>query len=105
MIKLAFLLALLFIVGILKIVKEYEGDKRKFLFDIFLLLFLLFVTSFSKYARVYLPLFVTHIVALIFAWGWFYIYLFKKTNRVYPVFLPLLTIAFFFILGEVTSSM
>ncbi|WP_201335647.1 MULTISPECIES: hypothetical protein [unclassified Nitratiruptor] len=105
MTKFAFLLALLFIIGVIKIINEYEGDKRKFLLDLFLLLFLLSATGFSKYARVYLPLFVAHIVALFFAWGWFYIYLFKKTSKIYPVFFPLVTIALFFLLAEAASSM
>ncbi len=104
MIKLALLLTALFLVTIYKIYKDYEGDKKKFFVDTVLLLFLLFATGFSKYTRIYLPLFVVHILLLLFAWGYYYLYLFRKVKKIVYIFVPLFSIITFFILGYVASQ-
>ncbi len=104
MIKLGMFLAILFVVTFYKIYKEYEGDKKKFLIDTGLLLFLLFATGFSKYARVYLPLLVVHLVLTLFAWIWFYLYLWNRTDKIWYVFAPILSIGAFFIIGFLASQ-
>ncbi len=104
MAKLAILLALLFIVTMYKIYRDYEGDKKKFALDTALLLFLLFATGFSKYARIYLPLFVVHLVLVLFAWGYYYLYLFGRARSIISIFAPLLSIITFFILGYFSSQ-
>ncbi len=101
--RLALLLVLLFLVAFYRIYKDYEGDKRKFLLDIGMLLFLLAATGFSKYARVYLPLFVTHILLLLTSWGAYFLYLYGKSKRVFLIFAPILSIGAFFIIGYFAS--
>ncbi len=104
MIKLAFLLALLFLVYFYKIYKDYEGDKKRFFIDVGLLLFLLAATGFSKYAIIYLPLLVLHLLLTLFAWGYYTLYLFRKVRSPFPVFVPLLSIGLFFAIGSFVSS-
>ncbi len=104
MIRLALFLAALFGVTFYKIYKDYEGDKKKFLIDIATLLFLIFATGFIKYARVYLPLLFIHLLLTIFAWIWFYLYLFGKTDKLLYVFTPILSIGAFFIIGYIASQ-
>ena len=102
--KLALLLTLLFLLAFYKIYKDYEGDRKKFALDIGLLLFLLFATGFSKYMRIYLPLFVAHIASLTVSWGYFYLYLFGKAQKIIYIFAPILTIGAFFLLGLIASQ-
>ena len=97
--RLALVLIILFLLAIYKIYKDYEGDKKKFVLDISLLAFLLFATYFDKYLRILLPLFIAHTLLLLFAWGWYYFYLFKKRVKIIYIFAPILTIGAFFILG------
>ncbi len=104
MIKLGLFLATLFLLTFYKIYSDYEGDKKKFLIDTGLLLFLLFATGFSKYARVYLPLFVMHIVLTFFAWLWYYLYLWGRTDKIWYIFAPILSIGAFFIIGFIASQ-
>ena len=102
--KLVALLAVLFLAAFYKIYKDYEGDRRKFFIDVGLLLFLIFATGFSKYTRVYMPLFLAHILLLIFSWGYYYLYLYGKVEKIIYIFAPILTIGAFFILGAVASQ-
>ena len=102
--KLIALLVLLFLVAFYKIYKDYEGDRKKFAIDVGLLLFLIFATGFSKYTRVYLPLFFAHIIVLLFSWGYFYLYLFGKVKKIIYIFAPILTIGAFFVLGAIASQ-
>ncbi len=104
MIKLGIFLAVLFVVTFYKIYKDYEGDKKKFALDLGLLLFLLFATGFSKYTRVYLPLFVIHLALTLFAWVWFYLYLWGHTKRILYIFAPILSIGAFFLIGFLASQ-
>ncbi len=104
MIKLGIFLAVLFVVTFYKIYKDYEGDKKKFALDLGLLLFLLFATGFSKYTRVYLPLFVIHLALTLFAWVWFYLYLWGRTKRILYIFAPILSIGAFFLIGFLASQ-
>lgn len=97
--KLALLLIVLFLIAGYKIYRDYEGDKKQFAIDIALLLFLLFATYFDKYLRIVLPLFIAHTILLLFAWGWYYFYLFKKRVKIIYIFAPIITIGAFFILG------
>ena len=97
--KLALLLIVLFSIAGYKIYKDYEGDKKRFIIDISLLLFLLFATYFDKYLRIFLPLFVAHTILLLFSWGYFYLYLYKKVSKIVYIFAPILTIGAFFLLG------
>ncbi len=97
--KLALLLIILFLLAIYKIYKDYEGDKKQFILDVSLLIFLLFATYFDKYLRIVMPLFIAHTLLLLFAWGWFYIYLFKNREKIIYIFAPIITIGAFFILG------
>jgi hypothetical protein len=99
MIKLVLPLALLALATLYKIYKDYEGDRKKALLDIVLLLFLLGATLFSKYLRVYMPLLVAHVVLLLLAWGSYYLYLFGRKKLHWLIFAPLLSIALFFLLG------
>jgi len=96
MMKLALLLAILAIVTLYKIYKDYEGDRKKALIDIALLLFLLVATGFSKYIRIYLPLFVLHLLLLVIAWGSYYLYLFGRKRQLLLILLPLASILLFF---------
>jgi len=104
MIKLSLFLATLFLLTFYKIYRDYEGDKKKFALDLGLLFFLLFATGFSKYARVYLPLFVVHIVLTFFAWLWFYLYLWGRTDKIWYIFAPILSIGAFFVIGFLASQ-
>ncbi len=94
--KLALFLAILAIVTLYKIYKDYEGDQKKALIDIALLLFLLVATGFSKYIRIYLPLFVLHLLLLMIAWGSYYLYLFGRKRQLLLILLPLVSILLFF---------
>ncbi len=104
MIKLGLFLATLFLLTFYKIYRDYEGDKKKFALDLGLLFFLLFATGFSKYARVYLPLFVVHILLTFFAWLWFYLYLWGRTDKIWYIFAPILSIGAFFLIGFLASQ-
>ncbi|WP_281950659.1 hypothetical protein [Nitrosophilus kaiyonis] len=103
MVKFAIFLALVFLITFYKIYKDFEGDKKKFFLDIFMLIFLVFATIFSKYEWIYFPLFLTHIILLLFSWIYYYLYLFKKVDKIFYVFLPIITILAFFILGFIAS--
>jgi len=105
MVKFALFLVLLFLVAFYKIYKDYKGDRKKFILDITLLLFLLGATAFTQYARIYLPLLVAHLLLLIVGWGYFYLYLFGKVKSVVYVFAPLITIIAFFVIGMVVSRL
>ena len=99
MIKFALLLALVALATLFKIYKDFEGDRKKALLDIVLLLFLLSATLFSKYLRIYLPLLAAHILFLLIAWGSYYLYLFGRKKRLWLIFSPIVTIALFFLFG------
>ena len=105
MIKFGLLLALLFLGYFYIIYKKYRSDKKRFFTDTGLLLFLLFATGFSKYTLVYLPLFVLHMVLILFAWGYFTLYLLGRFTSFLAVFSPLFSIGLYFVLGEFVASM
>ncbi len=99
MIKILLPLAVLTLATLYKIYKDYEGDRKKAALDVILLLFLLFMSGFSRYLRIYSPLFFLHISLLIIAWGSYYLYLFEGTRRIYFIFSPLISTLLFFATG------
>ncbi|NPA04202.1 MAG: hypothetical protein GXO61_04995 [Epsilonproteobacteria bacterium] len=105
MVRFALFLVLLFLVAFYKIYSDYKGDRKKFILDISLLLFLLGATAFTQYARIYLPLLVIHLLLLIVGWGYFYLYLFGKAKKIIYIFTPLISIVAFFVIGMVVSRL
>ena len=99
MMKFALVLALIAMATLYKIYKDYEGDRKKAAIDVGLLLFLIGVTLFSRYLRIYLPLLVVHLLLLIIAWGSYYRYLFGKKLVLWGIFSPIVSIALFFLFG------
>ena len=99
MIKLILPLALITLATLLKIYRDFQGDKKRALMDTALLLFLLAVTLFSTHLRIYLPLLLAHILLLLVAWGSYYRYLFGGRRILWLMLSPLGTIALFFLFG------
>jgi len=101
MIKFLIFLSIIIIGSGFFIYKEYKDSKNLqwTIKAIFFLIILGGSTIFSRYLVIYAPLLLLHILALLIGWGFFFGYLFKKTNLIWPIFLPLLTILIFFITG------
>ncbi len=99
MTKLYLVLAALFGLAIWRIYKDYEGDRKKALLDVAMLLFLLGATSFGRYLLIYRPLFWIHLLLLLIGWVFYFLYLFGYRRRLYLIFSPILSIITFFILG------
>ncbi|MRJ02129.1 MAG: hypothetical protein GXO19_05025 [Epsilonproteobacteria bacterium] len=99
MIKVILPLALLALAVLYKIHKDFEGDLRKAILDVVLLLFLLFATGFTVYLRVYTPLLFFHISLLLVGWGSYLLYLFGKGRKIILILSPLVTIIAFFAAG------
>ncbi|GEM_PF-2314969 len=63
------------------------------------LFFLNFATVFLRYLYIYIPILILHIIFLLLGWAALFYFLINKTERIWPVFLPLVSIALFFAAG------
>ncbi len=81
-----------------------EKDKKGALFSIFFLVFLIGVTLFGKYLLIYKPLFVLHMILLVFGWIELFRYVFTKRANFYLLFSPFGTIVLFFVIGLIFAD-
>ncbi len=99
MVKFAIFLALIILLSIFLIYKDYKINKDLYSTSkkVFLLLILVAFTIFSKFLLIYLPIFILHIVLLFIGWGGYFLLLLNRVKKVWPIFLPIISILLFFI--------
>ena len=106
MVKFAIFLALIILLSIFLIYKDYKINKDLYSTSkkVFLLLILVAFTIFSKFLLIYLPIFILHIVLLFIGWGGYFLLLLNRVKKVWPIFLPLISILLFFITAIYVSK-
>ena len=99
MVKFAIFLALIILLSIFLIYQDYKINKDLYSTSkkVFLLLILVAFTIFSKYLLIYLPIFILHIILLFIGWGGYFLLLLNRVKKVWPIFLPIISILLFFI--------
>ena len=99
MVKFAIFLALIILLSIFLIYQDYKINKDLYSTSkkVFLLLILVAFTIFSKFLLIYLPIFILHIVLLFIGWGGYFLLLLNRVKKVWPIFLPIISILLFFI--------
>ncbi len=81
-----------------------EKDVKAALLSVLFLVFLIGAALFGKYLLIYKPLFILHLIMLIFGWIEFFKYVFTKKTNFYLLFSPFYTIALFFVIGLIFAD-
>jgi hypothetical protein len=99
---LLYIVAALFILFILYKIYlnyKYSFDKMRFFKDIAIFFILLLLTYLTKIMLVYKPLLIFHLIFLIVAYRYFYLYLFKNYRFSYWIVSALITITLFILIS------
>ena len=98
------LLSILFAIGAIIIMYKRERNLKKMLFSSTLLVGLISLGVVGNVMRSLMPLFMTHLIALIFAYGGLLIYILKDRIYWYLYLFPVLTISIYVLLAWIGNK-
>ncbi len=96
--------AFLAIAGVIYYRYRKDGDLKEALFCVGLVVIAVSFSLFGRYLYIYKPLFIAHMILLLFSWVEVFRFIFFKKIRLWLVFSPLVTVALFFIIGYFFSK-
>jgi len=98
------ILAILFAIGLIVLFYKRESDVPKMLFSFFILASILTLAVVGNVMRSLMPLFLIHLVALIFSYGGLLFYIFSERKQWILWLLPLSTLIFYLLLAWVGNE-
>ena len=102
--KTLIVLAILLIIGMIVLMYKRKDDVQKMVFSFFILLTIIGLAIMGNVMRSVMPLFLTHIVALIMAYGGLIYYIFKDKTQWILWLLPLATLILYVVLALVGNK-
>jgi NADH:ubiquinone oxidoreductase subunit K len=93
--KAIIILAILFAIGLIVLFYKRESDTQKMLFSLFILASIIGLAVVGNVMRSLLPLFLAHIVALVFSYGALLYYIFRDRTQWIWWLLPVGTLALY----------
>ena len=98
------ILAILFAIGLIVLFYKRESDVPKMLFSFFILASILTLAVVGNVMRSLMPLFLIHLVALMFSYGGLLFYIFSERKQWILWLLPLSTLIFYLLLAWVGNE-
>ena len=102
--KAIIILTIIITLGIIFLYYYKTGNIKKLLVLLGTFGMILSLAVAGNITRQVIPLFIAHLILLLFAWGGMFVYLFKDRYYWWVIFSPLVTIGFFLLLELLTGS-
>ena len=96
--------AFLAVLGVIYYQYRKDKDLKEAIFSFLLIAVVIGFSIFSRYTLVYKPLFVLHILLVLFSWIEVFRYIFTKKSNFWVIFSPLFSISLFFLIGYFFSK-
>ena len=97
-------IAILFAIGLIALLYKRNHNIKKLLISSAILGFIITTAILGNVMRSIAPLFLTHIVAIIIAYGGLILYIVRGKNYCYAWLLPLFTLLFYLLLAYIENE-
>ena len=97
-------IAILFAIGLIALLYKRNHNIKKLLISSAILGFIITTAILGNIMRSVMPLFLTHIVAIIIAYGGLILYIVRGKNYWYAWLLPLFTLLFYLLLAYIENE-